>query len=62
MRFNIQECEANMHYRYLNLIYIGVLNLILYVYILNIKIDKADYVKTQSVFISSNLVKCLKLK
>ena len=33
MRFNIQECEANMHYRYLNLIYIGVLNLILYVYI-----------------------------
>ena len=51
-----------MHYRYLNLIYIGMLNLILYVYILYIKIDKADYVKTQSVFISSNLVKCLKLK
>ena len=32
MRFNIQECEANMHYRYLNLIYIGVLNLIYIVY------------------------------
>ena len=49
-------------YCYLNLIYIGVLNLILYVYILYIKIDKADCVKTQSAFISSNLIKCLKLK